>query len=105
MLKSELTFGLVGVVLVIGLLLYLQKNAKAVGTAAVGAVGDAAVGTVIGIGETVGIPPTNATQCQIDLANGDMWAASFSCDAATYISAVKDKVFSGGTSAGASGTW
>lgn len=105
MLKSELTVALVGVVLVIGLLLYLQKNAKAAGAAVAAAVGDAAVGTVVGIGEVVGIPATNATQCQLDLAAGDLWAASFSCDAGTYLEAVKEKVLGGSTSAGATGTW
>ncbi len=93
MLKSELTLGLIGIVVVIGVLLYLKSNAANVGAAVTGAVGDAAVGAVVGIGETVGIPATNPTQCQIDLAAGDMWAASFSCDAGTYLSAVKDKIF------------
>ena len=55
--------------------------------AAVGAVGDAAVGTVKGIGSLVGVPDTNMTQCQKDLAAGNWWDASFSCPAGDYLSA------------------
>ena len=53
--------------------------------AAVGAVGDAAVGTVKGIGSLVGIPDTNQSQCQRDVAAGKWWDASFSCPAGTFI--------------------
>lgn len=54
-----------------------KGTVSAVGQAVTGA----AVGTVKGIGEAVGIPDTDADQCTIDLANGDYWAASKSCPA------------------------
>jgi hypothetical protein len=62
-------------------------------TAAVTAVGDAAAGAVTGVGTVFGIPETSSTQCQIDLANGDLLAASFSCDAGTYATALAKRMF------------
>jgi len=86
-----LVAGAVGV----GALLYVmakqragQSLAGAAGSAAVEAVADAGAGAVIGIGEVFGIPPTDTDQCSIDLANGDYWAASFSCPAGRYLKAV-----------------
>lgn len=55
---------------------------------AVSAMGDVAVGTVKGIGQTFGVPDTNMTQCQRDLAAGNVLDASFSCPAGTYLGAV-----------------
>ncbi len=66
---------------------------QGVATAAVGAVGDVATGTVVGAGQLVGIPATNQTQCQRDLAAGDWWEASFSCPAGTFIGAATANVF------------
>lgn len=62
--------------------------AQSVATGAVGAVADAGAGVVVGLGEVVGIPATNQDQCSIDLANGDYWAASFSCPASRFLGAV-----------------
>lgn len=62
-----------------------KGTAKAVTGAAVNAVGGAVEGTVKAIGENVGVPDTNKTQCQKDLAAGNTWASSFSCDAGTFI--------------------
>ena len=79
----------------LGALLYVwsqkrpgQSMAGAAGSAAVEAVADAGAGAVIGIGEVFGIPATDSDQCSIDLANGDLWAASFSCPAGRWLSAV-----------------
>lgn len=46
---------------------------------------EAAAGSVKGIGEAVGVPDTNKTQCQVDKERGDKWGASFSCSAGEYI--------------------
>lgn len=66
---------------------------QGVASAAVGAVGDAAAGAVVGAGQLVGIPATNQTQCHKDLAAGSWWDASFSCPAGTFIGAVSTNVF------------
>ena len=42
-------------------------------------------GVVVGIGEAVGIPPTNQTECEKALAEGRTWDASFACPAGTFI--------------------
>lgn len=52
---------------------------------AVRAVGGAVANNVVAIGEQFGIPATSQTQCQIDMANGDTWAASFSCPLPTFV--------------------
>lgn len=72
---------------------------------------------VIGAGGLFGIPATNQDQCTVDLGNGDMWAASFSCPASRFIGGFfidrqnpqLPAITSGGggtfTGTGASGTW
>jgi hypothetical protein len=62
----------------------------AIGGAAVDLVDGAVSGVVIGIGEQVGIPATSKTQCEIDKAAGDTWAASFSCPAKDFLRYVWD---------------
>lgn len=59
----------------------------------VSAVEGVAVGTVKGIGAAVGIPDTNKTTCQADIAAGRWWDASFSCPAGTYINTAGGAVF------------
>jgi hypothetical protein len=68
---------------------YVWKRGGIAGAAAgaVQAVGDAGAGAVIGAGQMVGIPATNADKCGQDLAMGDYWAASFSCPASRFLSA------------------
>lgn len=70
-----------------------QGVAKSLATGAVKVAEDVAVGTVVGIGNAVGIPATSQTQCQKDLAAGNWWDASFSCPAGTFISAGAGAVF------------
>lgn len=69
----------------------VMRNARNVGQAlgegAAGAAIGAGEGVVLGVGDAVGIPRTDDDQCTIDLANGDLWAASFSCPAGRYIEA------------------
>lgn len=77
-----------GVVLVFALPL-LARNARAVGSVAGGAAVEFADGligeTVNSAGELVGIPRTDETQCQKDLAAGRTWDASFSCPASDFL--------------------
>lgn len=88
-----------GAALAGGLLLYTlvkKKPGESLATtagrevvgAAAGAVGDASVGIVKGIGELVGIPDTNVDQCSADIAAGRTWDASFSCPASRFIGSV-----------------
>lgn len=58
---------------------------KGAAAGAASAAVDAASGVVIGLGQSVGIPATDMTQCERDLAAGNTWDASFSCPAGTFI--------------------
>lgn len=49
---------------------------------------NAAGGVVLGLGDAVGLPRTQQTQCQADLAAGRWWDASFSCPAGTFLGSV-----------------
>jgi hypothetical protein len=46
---------------------------------------DAVGGAVVGLGDAIGIPETNLTECQQLLAAGRYWDASFKCPAGTLI--------------------
>jgi hypothetical protein len=65
-----------------------QSLAGAAGSAAVNAAADFGSGAVIGVGEVFGIPATEKTQCEKDLAEGRFWDASFSCPAKDFVSGV-----------------
>lgn len=82
----------------LGLGVYVVKKGVAGAVAgAVGAAGDAAAGAVIGIGELVGIPATDADKCQAAIASGDRWRQSFDCPAGTFLAqAWRDLVTSEG---------
>jgi hypothetical protein len=56
-----------------------------VGSTAVSAVGGAAGGVVMGIGDQVGIPRTNMNACELAIAEGRTWDASFACPAGRFI--------------------
>ncbi len=79
--------GLAVLAAVVGL--YVVKNAKTAGTA----VGSAAVdftdgvlsGAVLGVGEVVGVPVTNLTECERAKIEGRTWDASFACPAGDFL--------------------
>src|SRR6218665_3914198 len=71
---------------VAGIGLYVAKKGVAGAAAgAVAAAGEAAVGTVTGIGQLVGIPLTNETECEKAKREGRTWDASFACPASNFI--------------------
>lgn len=86
--RTLLIIALVGAA---GYALYTVKKKGVAGAAAdVGAaVGEAVVqvgvGAVEGVGQAVGIPKTDMTECQKAIAEGRTWDASFSCPAGTFI--------------------
>lgn len=84
------------------LALYLAKKGVAGAVAGVvGAAGDAAAGTVYGIGDIIGIPRTSAEQCAQARASGDLWAQSLYCPAGTFLDgAVSAPVLAGGDALG-----
>jgi hypothetical protein len=67
-----------------------KETGAAIGGAAVDLVNGVVSGAVIETGSYLGIPATNRTQCEIDKAAGNTWAASFSCPAADFLKYVFD---------------
>lgn len=64
---------------------YLAKKGMAgAAAAAVGAVVDTATGAVLGIGDAIGVPRTDAEACAAAKARGDAWAASLYCPATDF---------------------
>lgn len=89
MMKLHLTrneklaaIGIGAVILVPKLAGYIAKQSS---EAVVNAAAGAATGTVVAIGQQVGIPAVNASKCKADILAGDSWNASFDCDMATYL--------------------
>lgn len=83
---------LIGVaVAVLALVVLVKKKGAAadvglaVGEAAANLAGGVVGGVALGIGDQIGIPRTNMTQCEKDLADGKTWDASFSCPASTWL--------------------
>lgn len=68
-------------------LLYKLVTTGVRGTAAAVTTGvlDAGAGVVIGAGEAVGIPQTNADRCSDAIYAGRTWDASFACPAGTFL--------------------
>lgn len=94
MAKIETLGGIFLLLLTVGLIYWLyRKGVGGVAQSAVTALGNVAVGGVKGVAQTVGIPDTNADQCQTDLKAGKIWDASFSCTAGTYLKGLFNKVF------------
>lgn len=75
-------------------LLIFSRYAREVGKAAAHAVNDAATGAVVGIGEAVGVPETDADKCSAALSDGRYWDASFYCPAPDFFSGVYDAITS-----------
>lgn len=71
----------------------LAGMAESAAAGAIRAVEGVAVGTVKGIGQAVGIPDTNRTSCEADIAAGRWWDASFNCPAGTFINTAGGAVF------------
>ena len=89
---GESKYMLIGVAVAALALLVLVKK-KGAAAAAGNDIGEAVVdlatgvvgGVALGIGDQIGIPRTDMTQCEKDLAAGKTWDASFSCPASTWL--------------------
>lgn len=83
-----IALGVVGV----AALVVAGKGAKATGEAIGGAVVDMAdgalSGVVLGVGDLVGVPRTDETECERAKREGRTWDASFACPAGNFISYV-----------------
>jgi len=59
---------------------------EAAGAAVINLGGGVVAGAAEAIGDVVGIPRTNETECQKAMREGRYWDASFACPAGTFIS-------------------
>lgn len=71
-------------VIVAGAWVY-ARGLRQVAADLVGGAADVAAGAVEGIGDAVGVPRTSAQQCELDIAAGRVWDASFSCPAGQFL--------------------
>lgn len=76
----------IGVALGVALLVVLVlKNAGKIGETVAKGVVDAGAGAVLGVGDALGVPRTDATECERAIAEGRTWDASFACPAGTFL--------------------
>ncbi|WP_300752656.1 hypothetical protein [Janthinobacterium sp.] len=90
-----LLIGVLAAAAALAMVVLVKKKAAIVGAAAeagsalgeaVGnAAGAAAGGVVLGLGDQVGLPRTNMTECEKALAEGRTWDASFACPAGKFL--------------------
>jgi hypothetical protein len=75
---------------------YVGKNPASVGQqlggAAVDLVSGVVTGGVLSAGDAIGIPRTNVSQGEAELAAGDYWNASFHLPAGQFISGVWNRL-------------
>ena len=62
-----------------------KGTGQAIGSGAVDLVDGVIDGGVTGIGQAVGIPATNMTECERAKAEGRTWDASFACPAVDFV--------------------
>lgn len=63
-----------------------KGTGESIGAAAVDVVDGVLTGAVVGVGERVGIPATNLTECERAKAEGRTLDASFACPAGDFLS-------------------
>jgi fructose-specific phosphotransferase system IIC component len=82
-------YAVIGVVGVAFLLWVLKGGgARSIGGSIGALPGNFAGGVVEGIGDSLGVPRTDQTECDRALAEGRLWDASFACPAGRFVSGV-----------------
>lgn len=89
-LKTDAELLGAGLVVVVLGAWYLQSRLTNVAAGVVGAVADVGAGVAIGVGDVLGLPRTDLTECERAIAEGRTWDASFVCPAGTFIRSVFD---------------
>ena len=90
---APLVLGL-GVALV-GVLWLQRKGVAGVAADVVGAAADAGAGVVVGAGELIGLPRTNADRCAAAKASGSTWEQSLYCEAGDFIATSAGRIGKG----------
>lgn len=91
-LKIDPVTAAVGLAVVGGIVWFsfvgVRGLARTASKAAVDAGAGVVEGSVVGIGEAVGIPATDESECDRALREGRLWDASFACSAGRFIGGV-----------------
>ena len=103
-LSPELWAGLAVAAALAAWILTRPGAAQAAGAAVATAAVDAAGGAVIGVGDAVGLPRTEADACARALAEGRTWDASFACPAGTWLRSWLPS-YTAPSQGGATGSW
>jgi hypothetical protein len=84
-----------------------KKGVAGAAAAATGAAVDAASGVVLGIGDAIGVPRTDESECDKAIREGRTWDASFACPAGKWIGSVftSSPTYGQANSGGATGAW
>lgn len=97
---GEQRFLVIGVgVAALALLIIVKKKGAAadagaaVGSAVVDAAGGVVAGVAEGLGDQIGVPRTDMTECERAKAEGRKLDASFACPAGDFISYSWDQIF------------
>jgi len=71
--------------LAVGGVLIYSVGARRIASAAVGLAAETATGVVYGVSDVVGLQNPEKTACQKAKEQGDLWEASFACEADEFI--------------------
>jgi hypothetical protein len=82
--KAVLFIAAAGAVVLVLVLIDRRASAQNIGVAVGQGVVDTASGVVLGIGDGIGIPRTDLTECERAKAEGRTWDASFACPAGNF---------------------
>lgn len=74
-------------------LIFSKQIVHGVISGAASVVKDVTTGAVIGMAEAVGIPETNATQCEAALSAGNYYDASFYCPAGKFLKSASGAIY------------
>lgn len=86
MSRAQSTVAIALGVVALGVIYYIWKNgAGALARGAVNLANSTIGGAVVGVGDVLGVPETNMTECEQLLAAGKYWDASFKCPAGTLV--------------------
>lgn len=91
---------LIGTAVAVAAVYFITKAARAaadlgplgIGAAVGSGVVDAGAGVVLGIGDAVGLPRTQMSECERAMAEGRTWDASFVCPAPVFLNYLKEKL-------------
>lgn len=86
--ETLLVLGAIGAAVLVAAYVAVKGPTEAAATATttvIHAAGQVGTGIVLGVGDAVGLPRTDLTECEKALAEGRTWDASFKCPAGTFI--------------------